>query len=103
MPPIPQALVRWLVARRARKVLPPRTGKIRIPDLSAPVQINWYRCGVPHVQAENLDDLFIAQGWLHASDRLWQMELHRRTSAGRLSEWFGPVALETDRATRILG
>ena len=47
--------------------------------------------------------LFFAQGFVHAQDRLWQMELNRRTATGRLSELFGSVALDTDRTTRTFG
>jgi penicillin amidase len=45
----------------------------------------------------------MAQGYIHAQDRLWQMELHRRTGHGQLAEMFGPIALETDRLLRVLG
>ena len=61
------------------------------------------RWGIPHIYAENLHDLFFAQGFVHAQDRLWQMELNRRVAQGRLSELFGKVTLETDRISRILG
>ena len=46
---------------------------------------------------------FFAQGFVHAQERLWQMELARRTALGRLSELFGPIALDTDRAARTFG
>ena len=52
---------------------------------------------------QNEDDLFFAQGYVHAYERLWQMELNRRICSGRLSEIFGDIALETDRFARRLG
>lgn len=59
--------------------------------------------GVPHVWAHNSEDLLFAQGYLHAQERLWQMELFRRVGEGRLSEVFGPAMVSTDRFFRTLG
>jgi penicillin G amidase len=61
------------------------------------------RWGVPHIYASNVLDLAFAQGFVHAQDRLWQMELNRRTGRGLLSELFGELALDTDRAIRTFG
>lgn len=61
------------------------------------------RWGVPHIYAANEHDLFLAQGYLHARERLWQMEVQRRLALGRLSAALGPAALDTDRLVRILG
>ena len=73
-------------------------------DVSPEVRQRWeHELGVPHMYAENEDDLFFAQGYVHAQDRLWQMELNRRTGSGRLSEIFGEVAIEADRFCRRLG
>lgn len=83
--------------------LPQIEGRLSLDWLSADVEIIRDRWGVPHIYAQNYDDLFFAQGFVHAQDRLWQMELSRRTGAGRLSEIFGPVALDTDRAVRTFG
>ena len=58
--------------------------------------------GVPHVRADTLPDVLFAQGWLHASHRLWQMELLRRSARGRLSQIFGAQALPVDRLSRTL-
>ena len=58
--------------------------------------------GVPHIYAENDDDLFFAQGYVMAQDRLWQMEMWRRWRGGRLAEVFGPEALDYDRRTRLM-
>ena len=61
------------------------------------------RWGVPHIYAQSAPDLFLAQGYVHAQDRLWQMELQRRIGHGRLAEVFGEVALDTDRFVRVMG
>jgi penicillin amidase len=58
---------------------------------------------VPHIYAATSDDLFAAQGFVHAQDRLWQLELNRRVGHGQLAELFGPVALSSDRFARIMG
>ncbi len=87
----------------ARRPLPCWSGKLIVPGLSAPVEVLRDRWGVPHVYARSSDDLFLTQGYLHAQDRLWQMELQRRTGHGQLAELFGPVALDTDRFVRVLG
>jgi len=86
-----------------RRPLARTAGQIRLPGLNAPVQILRDRWGVPHIYARNTADLFAAQGYVHAQDRLWQMELQRRTGMGRLAEVFGPIALDTDRFVRVLG
>ena len=59
--------------------------------------------GVPHIYADNEHDLFMAQGFVQAQDRLWQMEANRRLAAGRLSEVIGQEAVEVDRLLRTLG
>ena len=56
-----------------------------------------------HIYSQNEQDLFFAQGYIHAQDRMWQMELNRRTGQGRLAEIFGQIALNTDRLIRTLG
>ncbi len=89
----------WL----SRGRLPQTQGKLTLPGLSAPVEVIRDRWGVPHIYAGNPHDLFFAQGFVHAQDRLWQMEINRRTATGRLSELFGPLALDTDRAVRTFG
>jgi len=81
---------------------PVRTGEVRVPGLQAPVTVRWDRWGVPHVTAEHDIDLARAVGWLHANDRMAQMELGRRAAAGHLSEVFGERTLELDRHFRTL-
>ncbi|MEO7911805.1 MAG: penicillin acylase family protein, partial [Roseiflexaceae bacterium] len=86
-----------------RRPLARTAGQISLPGLTAPVHILRDRWGVPHIYARTTTDLFVAQGYVHAQDRLWQMELQRRTGLGRLAEVFGPIALDTDRFVRVLG
>jgi len=59
--------------------------------------------GVPHVFADDLHDVFFAQGYVTAQDRLWQMDIYRRAAEGRLAEVLGEPGLESDRFTRTLG
>jgi len=59
--------------------------------------------GVPHIYASSLEDLYFAQGYVHAQDRLWQMEFQRRVGHGRLSEVLGEATLDTDRFLRTIG
>src|SRR4051812_44864304 len=86
-----------------RRPLARTTGRLALPGLGAPVTVHRDRWGVPHVYAQSAGDLFAAQGYVHAQDRLWQMELQRRTGHGRLAEVFGPIALDSDRFLRVLG
>src|SRR5438067_1182078 len=86
-----------------RRPLPKIKGELHLHGLHELVEIITDRYGVPHIYAQNEDDLFFAQGYVHAYERLWQMELNRRISSGRLSEIFGELALETDRFARRLG
>ena len=74
-----------------------------IRGLTAPVTITRDQWGVPHIRAKTDLDAFYAQGFVHAQDRLWQMELNRRTGAGRLSEILGAAALEQDKFLRTWG
>lgn len=89
----------WLHLRSA---IPVRVGEVVMSDLRAPVTVRSDSFAIPHVWAANERDLFFAQGWLHAANRLWQMELLRYTARGRLAELFGREALEADRLLRTL-
>lgn len=60
------------------------------------------RWGVPHIYASNTDDLFFAQGWMAAKDRLFQIDLWRRAGSGKLAEVLGPSAIERDRIARLV-
>jgi len=87
----------------ARSALPEIDGTLAVRGLSAPVSITRDSHGVPTIEAATLDDLFFAQGYVTAQDRLFQMDLMRRAAAGELSEVVGDVALRHDRQQRILG
>lgn len=71
-------------------------GTDKAEGLSAPVEIYRDRDGVPHIYADSMEDLFYAQGFVHAQDRFWQMEFWRRIGAGRLAELFGDAVLGVD-------
>jgi len=75
----------------------------RIPGLTAPVEVRFDARGIPTVRARTLQDAFRVQGYLHARERLFQMELARRLAGGELSELVGAVALPLDRRQRIYG
>ncbi|MBK7177568.1 MAG: penicillin acylase family protein [Chloroflexi bacterium] len=83
--------------------LPQVNGRIYSPSLHHPVTIRRDKWGVPHIAAADRHDLFFAQGFVHAQDRLWQMEVNRRAANGTLSALLGPMTLDTDRLSRALG
>lgn len=97
--PAARTAITWL----SRKSLPQVDGTIAVEGLEGQVEILRDHWGVPHIYASNRRDLFFAQGFVHAQDRLWQMEMNRRTAQGRLSELFGELALDTDRTVRTFG
>src|SRR3712207_2442715 len=86
-----------------RRSLPALDGVVELPGLSGSVEVLRDRFGVPQIFAENERDLFFAQGYVHAQDRFFQMELGRRAGHGHLSELIGESALELDRLTRTVG
>lgn len=86
----------------AKDSLAPLEGRVTLPGLKQEVQVLRDEWGVPHIYANDVDDLFFAQGYVVAQDRLWQMEIWRRTAAGRLAELVGPAALPHDRLYRLL-
>ncbi len=89
----------WLVHRS----LPQVDGSVQLAGLKSEVVIRRDVYGVPHISALSQEDLFIAQGYVMAQDRLWQMDVVRRAASGRLSEIVGPLALGSDRNFRTLG
>jgi penicillin amidase len=84
-------------------VLPQLDGTIPLKGLSAPVRVTRDGHGVPTIDANTLEDLFYAQGYVTAQDRLWQMDVMRRFAAGEMAEILGPALVEHDREQRILG
>lgn len=95
-------LVGAFLIRGLRSGPGPETGTVSIVGLDAAVDVYTDSLGVPHIWAETQRDLFFAQGYLHARDRLWQIDMFRRVSRGLLSEIFGESTLETDRFLRHL-
>jgi penicillin amidase len=86
----------------ARQSLSQIDGDLKVAGLQKPVDVIRDEWGVPHIYAQNADDLFFAQGYVMAQDRLWQMEWWRREHEGRLAEVLGPAAVERDRQARLL-
>jgi penicillin G amidase len=83
-------------------VFEPTTSKLQLPGLKQPVEILRDRWGIPHIYAKTEEDLFFAQGWITATDRLFQLDLWRRIGAGRLSEVLGPNFVSRDRIARLV-
>jgi penicillin amidase len=88
--------------REARAALPQYDGAIVTRGLSEPVEVLRDQWGVPHIYARNTADLFFAQGFTVAQDRMWQLELWRRNGEGRLAEVLGPGYVTRDRFARLL-
>ena len=86
-----------------RKAFPVTEGTIPVVGLNAPVDIQRDEFGVPTVSAQSERDMAFVQGYVHAQDRLWQMDMQRRAASGRLSELFGPETVPFDRMFRIVG
>src|SRR5579859_1940810 len=95
------AAVLWICSTERRE-LPQEDGAITLNGISAPVTVIRDKQGVPHIRAQSYDDLFFAQGFVTAQDRLWQMDASRRLAAGELSELLGPGMLRHDRRQRYL-
>ena len=87
----------------AELALPQLDGQAQVAGLTAPVTVTRDSHGVPMIETASLEDLFFAQGYVTAQDRLWQMDIMRRFGAGELSEILGEQTLKLDREQRILG
>jgi penicillin amidase len=83
--------------------LPQLDGDLHITSLSAPVMVRRDAHGAPHIQAATQGDLFIAQGYVAAQDRLWQMDTYRRSANGELAEVLGSRLLQHDKLQRVMG
>jgi penicillin amidase len=90
------------LAPRARAGVAQTSGALALDGLGQRVEVIRDRFGVPHIYAQSEDDLFFAQGFVQAQDRLFQMELWRRSGQGRLAELLGPDFVERDRLTRLV-
>lgn len=86
-----------------RTSLPRYDGTVRLPGLQSPVDVLRDARAVPHIFARSIEDASFALGFVHAQDRLWQMEFQRRFGTGRLAEVLGPRLIESDRFMRTLG
>jgi penicillin G amidase len=82
---------------------PKYNGELKISGLISPVEVHFDEIGVPHIYAQNEEDAYLALGYVHASERLFQMEIIRRIGSGRLAEILGPELTEVDRFFRTLG
>ncbi len=82
---------------------PQTSGETKLAGLSGSVDVYRDKLGIPHIYAGNLRDLFMAQGYVHAQDRFWQMDFWRHVGSGRLSEMFGKSQVDTDAFLRTLG
>lgn len=89
--------------RAVRGPFPSYDGELALAGLSAPVTVYRDEYGIPQIYAETADDLFQAQGYVHAQDRFWEMDFRRHVTGGRLAEWFGPGQVEADTFLRTLG
>ncbi len=92
-------VVRYLLQRP----LPQVDGEVRLRGLNGRVEVIRDAWGIPHVSARDEHDALFAQGYCHAQDRFWQMDLNRRLACGQLAEAFGQDALDVDRFMRRLG
>jgi penicillin amidase len=93
--------VLWLRSA-AKAALPELDGNVHLPAISAPVTVQRDGHGVPHITAATQDDLFVAQGYITAQDRLWQMDAFRRNANGELAEVMGPSLVRHDKMQRNL-
>jgi penicillin amidase len=93
-------MVLWLRSTE-KAALPVLDGDLHLAGLSAPVTVRRDAHGVPHIEAANEQDLFTAQGYVTAQDRLWQMDAFRRNSNGELAEVLGPSLVPHDRMQRV--
>ncbi len=91
------------VVHTVRASFPQMSGDVGVPGLAAPVTVVRDGLGVPSIYAESLEDLFFAQGYTHAQDRFWEMDVRRHITSGRLSEMFGSDQVSTDAFLRTLG
>lgn len=91
----------WLLSAE-KAALPALDGDLHVAGLSSPVTVRRDGHGVPHIEAATQDDLFLAQGYVTAQDRLWQMDMFRRNAMGTLAEVLGPSMVKRDETQRVL-
>ncbi|MFD0808279.1 penicillin acylase family protein [Nocardioides caeni] len=86
-----------------RRSWPQTSGELVVPGLEGEVRVVRDDAGIPQIYADSMNDLMLAQGYVHAQDRFFEMDVRRHATAGRLSELFGEASLETDLVVRTLG
>lgn len=96
-------IVAVLAVTWVRRPFPTTEGEIKVPGLTGKVSVLRDDRGIPQIYADSADDLFKAQGFVHAQDRFFEMDLRRHITAGRLSELVGQAGLKTDLVIRTLG
>jgi penicillin G amidase len=96
--PVPVASLDELAKRSLAQI----EGEIKVAGLKEPVEILRDKAGMPHIYARNQEDMFFAQGYVMAQDRLWQLEMWRRWREGRLAEIYGPKAIDFDERARLM-
>ncbi len=87
----------------ARRPLPQTSGTVEIPGLDGEVEVVRDEHGIPQIYADTMDDLMKAQGFVHAQERFFEMDVRRHATAGRLAELFGEAAVESDAYVRTMG
>jgi len=83
--------------------MPSYSGEVIIPNLNAATEVLYDSVGVPHIYASNMEDAYLALGYVHAQERLFQLEMMRRVGTGTLAELLGEDVLDIDRFFRTLG
>lgn len=96
-------LLGFLFRHLSSKSFYPNSGSINLSGIKTEVKVYSDDYGVPHIIASNNEDMYFALGFMHAQDRLWQMDLTRRVAEGKLSEIFGSSTLEFDKLYRTIG
>src|SRR5512138_927760 len=93
----------YLPGTIAPKSFPQIDGHITLDGLNGTVDIYRDKMGIPHIYATTADDLFFAQGYVHAQERFWQMDFYRHVGEGRTAEMFGKSSVDTDKFLTTLG
>ncbi len=97
------ALLKPVIKGMSRNRLPKIDGQVYLKGLKDEVKVIRDEWGIAHIYANNINDVIFAQGYVHAQDRLFQMEMNRKVARGNLSEIVGKKALDTDRIARTMG
>ena len=90
------------IIKRCRQALPQLNGEVPVSGLTEPVEVIRDHCGTPHIYAQNTRDLFFAQGFIAAQDRLFQIDWWRRIARGETAEVLGAQSIDADRFSRLM-